>query len=140
MTKAISLVLEDEVTRERQGILEHTELVRIWAVDEQGQPYHSTLHPIFLRLMERFDLCYQIAPEWSMQPVTRSLIPQLLPYQPPSSLPVWSTEDMSAGKVHVEMAYHLDFLPAGIMILVHCAYSPLYPALTLAGRCCTSLQ
>ncbi len=115
VTKAISLVLEDDATRRRQGILEHTELARIWAVDEQGQPYDSTLYPIFLRLMERFDLCYQIEPAWLRQPVTRSLIPQLLPYQPPSSLPVWSTEDVNMGKVHVEMTYRLDFIPAGIM-------------------------
>jgi Leucine-rich repeat (LRR) protein/GTPase SAR1 family protein len=113
VTKAISLVLEDEATRKRQGILEYTELARIWTMDEQEQPYDSILYPIFLRLMERFDLCYQIEP--AKLPVTCSLIPQLLPFQPPSSLPVWSAEDMNAGKIHVEMTYRLDFLPAGIM-------------------------
>src|SRR5262249_34840438 len=115
VTKAISLVLEDEGTRQLEGILSHKELARIWARDEQGQPYAASLHPLFLRLMERFDLCYQIQPEWSGQPVTRSLIPQLLRHQPPAALPVWSPADMRSGKVHIEMTYQLDFVPAGIM-------------------------
>jgi len=92
VTKAISLVLEDTITRDRNGILEHSEFSRIWAIDEQGKSYDPSLYPVFLRLMERFDLCYQINlfPE---ERSTRSLIPQLLPYQPPSSLPSWTSAD-----------------------------------------------
>ncbi len=106
VTKAISMVLEDESTQQN-GILLHAELAHIWA------HYDLTLHPIFLRLMERFDLCYHIEPQLSGKHVTHSLIPQLLPYQPPSALPTWTPE---LGKVHVEMIYHfLDFVPAGIM-------------------------
>jgi internalin A len=115
VTKAISFVLEDEKTRDRSGILVHAELPHIWAADEQGQRYDSTLYPLFLRLMERFDLCYQIDPQLSWKHATHSLIPQLLLYQPPSSLPTWTAQDEQAGKVHVEMIYYLDFVPAGIM-------------------------
>jgi GTPase SAR1 family protein len=115
ITKAISFVLEDEKTRNRSGILVHAELPAIWAVDEQGQRYNPALYPLFLRLMERFDLCYQIDPQLSWKHASQSLIPQLLPFQPPSSLPTWNAEEMKAGKVHVELIYHLDFVPAGIM-------------------------
>jgi internalin A len=115
VTKAISFVLEDEKTRDRSGILVHAELPHIWAADEQGQRYDSALYPLFLRLMERFDLCYQIDPQLSWKHATHSLIPQLLLYQPPSSLPTWTAQDEQAGKVHVEMIYRLDFVPAGIM-------------------------
>jgi Leucine-rich repeat (LRR) protein len=115
IVKAINLVLEDKAMRDRSGILVHAELARIWAHDERGQRYDPALYPIFLRLMERFDLCYQIDPQLSWKHVTHSLIPQLLPYQPPSSLPAWTPEQLKAGKVHVEMTYHLDFVPAGIM-------------------------
>ncbi len=115
ITKAISLVLEDEKTRDRSGILVHAELPGIWTVDEQGQQYDPILYPLFLRLMERFDLCYQIDPQLSWEHATQSLIPQLLPYQPPLSLPTWTIEERQAGKIHIEMIYHLDFLPAGIM-------------------------
>jgi internalin A len=115
ITKAISFVLENEKTRDRSGILVHAELPGIWAVDEQGQRYDPALYPLFLRLMERFDLCYQIDPQLSWKHASQSLIPQLLPFQPPSSLPAWNAEGMNAGKVHVEMIYRLDFVPAGIM-------------------------
>jgi len=115
ITKAISFVLENEKTRDRSGILVHAELPAIWAVDEQGQRYDPALYPLFLRLMERFDLCYQIDPQLSWKHATQSLIPQLLPFQPPSSLPTWNAEEMKAGKVHVELIYRLDFVPAGIM-------------------------
>src|SRR5215813_3749629 len=60
VTKAISLVLEDDGVREAHGILAHAELPRIWSVDEMGKPYEPYLYPVFLRLMEKFDLSYQI--------------------------------------------------------------------------------
>jgi internalin A len=56
VTKAISLVLEDPITKAAHGILAHVDLARIWSVDEDGRPYAKSLHPLFLRLMERFDL------------------------------------------------------------------------------------
>jgi internalin A len=43
VTKAISRVLDDETTSREQGILLHSDLPRIWAVDEDGQPYESHL-------------------------------------------------------------------------------------------------
>jgi internalin A len=96
------------------GILEHAELPRIWSADEHNQRYDPALYPLFLRLMERFELCYQIDPPSSWKYATRSLIPQLLPYQPPPSLPTWTAQERDAGKVHVEMTYRLEFVPAGI--------------------------
>jgi len=111
VAKAISLILEDKGIRDRSCILVETDLSRSWAVDEHGQPYDSALHPLFLRLMERFDLCYPI----DSQVETYHFIPQLLPPHPPSSLPNWTAKEMKAGKVHVEITYHLDFVPTGIM-------------------------
>jgi small GTP-binding protein len=87
VTKAISRVLDDEATRRAHGILLHSDLPRIWAVDEDGQPYESYLYPIFLRLMERFYLSYQIEADAPGDHSTSSLIPQLLPFQPPADLP-----------------------------------------------------
>src|SRR5260370_5090496 len=81
VAKAISRILDDEATSRKQGILLHSDLPRIWAVDEDGQPYESHLYPIFLRLMERFYLSYQIEADTLGDHSTSSLIPQLLPYQ-----------------------------------------------------------
>jgi hypothetical protein len=114
VTKAISRVLVDEATSKRQGILLHSDLPRIWAVDEEGQPYESYLYPIFLRLMERFYLSYQIEADSPGDHSTSSLIPQLLPYQPPTNLPAWP-KSRPAGQTQVEMVYRFDFVPPGIM-------------------------
>jgi internalin A len=114
VTRAISRVLVDEATSKRQGILLHSDLPRIWAVDEDGQPYESYLYPVFLRLMERFYLSYQIEADAPGDHSTSSLIPQLLPYQPPAGLPAWP-KSPPAGQTQVEMVYRFDFLPPGIM-------------------------
>ncbi len=116
VTKAISLVLEDPATRDAHGILAHADLPRIWSLDEDRRPYARSLYPIFLRLMERFDLSYQIDPGVPGQPPTHSLIPQLLPYQEPAEVQrVWPPDSTQPGQMHVEMVYRFDFVPAGIM-------------------------
>jgi internalin A len=114
VTKAISRVLADEATKRKQGLLLHSDLPRIWALDEEGQPYEPHLYPIFLRLMERFYLSYQIEADALGEHSTRSLIPQLLPYQPPNSLSIWP-KSPPEGQTQVEMVYHFDFVPPGIM-------------------------
>ncbi|HEY6285032.1 MAG TPA: COR domain-containing protein, partial [Ktedonobacteraceae bacterium] len=114
VSKAISRVLDDEAISKEQGILPHSDLPRIWAVDEEGQPYESYLYPIFLRLMERFYLSYQIEADSPDDHSTSSLIPQLLPYQPPTGLPTWP-KSPPTGQTQVEMVYRFDFLPPGIM-------------------------
>ncbi len=120
ITKAISLILTDEAVSKANGILQHSELPRIWAVDEEGYPYGSHLYPIFLRLMERFDLSYQIESDVPGEHATRSLVPQLLPYQPPINLLPWPKMPPE-GQTQVEMVYRFDFVPAGIMssFIVH---------------------
>ena len=115
ITKAISHVLEDVPTKNAQGILAHADLPRIWAIDEDGQPYDHLLYPAFLRLMERFDLSYQIDPQIPGIPPTFSLVPQLLPYQPPPSVPAWPSPVTVPGQMQIEMIYRFDFIPAGIM-------------------------
>ena len=116
VTKAISLVLEDPVTKAANGILAHADLPRIWSVDEDGRPYARALHPIFLRLMERFDLSYQIEPMVPGQQPTHSLIPQLLSHEEPAEVQhVWPPDPTLPGQMHVEMVYRFDFVPAGIM-------------------------
>ncbi len=114
VTKAISRVLADEATNRKQGILLHADLPRIWAVDEEDRPYEAHLYPIFLRLMERFYLSYQIEADVPGDHSTSSLIPQLLPYQPPIGLPTWP-KSPPTGQSQVEMVYRFDFVPAGIM-------------------------
>jgi hypothetical protein len=114
ITKAISRVLTDEATRNARGVLNHHDLPRIWATDEHGQTYERHLYPIFLRLMERFDLSYQIEADEPGDHPTRSLVPQLLPHEPPADLQPWP-EMPPDGQSQVEMVYSFKFVPAGIM-------------------------
>ncbi len=114
ITKAISFVLEDEATRAAHGILLHAKLPHIWATDEEGRPYEHHLYPCFLRLMERFDLSHQIEADQPEDHSICSLIPQLLPYQPPIILPPWPKTPVN-GQTQVEMIYRLNFVPQGIM-------------------------
>jgi len=64
--------------------------------------------------MERFYLSYQIEADSPGDHSTSSLIPQLLPYQPPTSIPAWPLSP-PADQTQVEMVYHFDFLPPGTM-------------------------
>ena len=114
ISQAISRVLDDLQVRQAGGLLAHHELPRIWTTDEQGQPYPPALYPIFLRLMERFDLCYHLEPEQPGQPVTHSLIPLLLPEKQPSSLPT-PPHVGRADLARISMRYTLGFVPTGLM-------------------------
>jgi len=63
LATAMSFVLEDKQTRESHGLVEFTRLGEVW--NDPSRPaesrYHASLHPLFLRLMERFDLSYKVA-------------------------------------------------------------------------------
>jgi hypothetical protein len=80
LAKAISFVLDDQMTRQRNGLVEFYRLSQLWShppvADEEGYP--RELHPIFLRLMERFDLSYRVVFEPAKTSYT-SLIAQLVP-------------------------------------------------------------
>jgi GTPase SAR1 family protein len=82
LATAISFVLDDEATRKAHGLVHFSHLKQLW--DDPSRPvesrYPAALHPIFVRLMERFDLSYQVAvlsPKDNTDPA--SLIAQLVP-------------------------------------------------------------
>ncbi len=63
LATAISFVLDDKKTRDAHGLVPAARLSQLWD-DPKRDPanrYPSDLHPIFLRLMERFDLSYRVA-------------------------------------------------------------------------------
>jgi len=63
LSTAISYVLDDKETRENNGLVEFARLGELW--NDPARPaesrYDAGLHPLFLRLMERFDLSYKVA-------------------------------------------------------------------------------
>ncbi|MEA5448637.1 leucine-rich repeat domain-containing protein [Leptolyngbya sp. CCNP1308] len=91
LAKAISFVLDDPTTRELNGLVSHEHLTQLWNNPpyEYEAGYPEELHPLFRRLMERFDISYQVIvdPANSRPPAT-SLIAQLVDDQP-KPLPDW---------------------------------------------------
>lgn len=114
VTQAIARVLDDKAISQARGIMRHADLARIWAFDDEEQVYERRLFPILFRLMERFELSYQLDNDEPGKSATLSLVPLLLPHEPPITLTAWP-QTPPAGQTQVEMVYHLDFVPAGIM-------------------------
>ncbi len=63
LATAISFVLDDEQTRNAHGLVSFERLTQLWNDPARAEEfrYDLRLHPIFLRLMERFDLSYKVA-------------------------------------------------------------------------------
>jgi len=88
LATAISFVLDDETTRAAHGLVHFSRLSQLWDDPARtAEPrYPVTLHSIFLRLMERFDLSYRVAglyPNGDIDP--QSLIAQLVPDNRPEN-------------------------------------------------------
>lgn len=80
LSKAMSCVLEDKQTKKDNGLLERSRVGEIWNNPQRPkrERYPEKLHPVFLRLMQRFDLSYRVAMPEADAPET-SLVAQLVP-------------------------------------------------------------
>ncbi|HEY9690907.1 MAG TPA: COR domain-containing protein [Oculatellaceae cyanobacterium] len=109
LAKAISFVLDDETTRRRNGLVEFDHLSQLWShppfAGEQGYP--KALHPVFTRLMERFDLSYKVVLD-PTQPSTTSLIAQLVPDNRPEQLPNWGEQPEAGDRQQVQICRIVD--------------------------------
>ncbi len=100
LATAMSYVLDDEETRKSHGLVKFSRLNHLWDDPTRGADsrYAPTLHPIFLRLMERFDLSYRVAdssPKGDSDP--QSLIAQLVPDNRPDNFVTSWLDSPSAG-------------------------------------------
>jgi internalin A len=110
LTKAISFVLEDSVTRDSGGVLRYERLSEIWN-DRSGSgnsrdSYDADKHPYFLRLMEKFDVSYRLPEQRA------SLVGQLVPYQRPD-LPWYS--DAAPGIRTLSLLCRMSESPPGLI-------------------------
>jgi internalin A len=91
LSKAISFVLEDPEIKMQRGLVRHSRLTEIWDDPAREERYPRALHPIFLRLMETFDLSYQVVQPLETEP--SSLVAELVPgARPENYLEVWTPE------------------------------------------------
>jgi hypothetical protein len=109
LTKAISYVLADPVTRDQGGVLDHARLREIWL--DHGKPGRETYpvhyHRFFLRLMERFDICYRLGDQ------QQSLVGQLVPTARPE-LP-WDRSSPADGQPELALLCRLSQEAPGLI-------------------------
>ncbi|MEZ2277880.1 MAG: COR domain-containing protein [Microcoleus sp.] len=108
LAKAIGFVLDDATTRRRNGLVEFEHLSELWSnppfPGETGYP--KQLHPIFLKLMERFDLSYRVVLD-PTEPSNTSLIAQLVPDSRPE-LPNWGQQPEAGDRQQVQICRIVD--------------------------------
>ena len=117
LATAMSYVLDDEATRAAHGLVKFSRLAQLWDDKNRADDsrYPATLHLIFLRLMERFDLSYRVAdsrdrggsqtrPDDSI-----SLIAQLVPDIRPHNLSdAWKTSPTSGDIQQTQICHIVD--------------------------------
>jgi GTPase SAR1 family protein len=103
LATAVSFVLDDEATRKAHGLVHFSHLSQLWDDPTRAAEfrYSANLHPIFLRLMERFDLSYRVAdPSSKGDTDPQSLIAQLVPdTRPEKDLQREWPPDVTAGDI-----------------------------------------
>ena len=90
LATAISYVLDDGQCRADKGLVSMSRLGQVWNDPQRPAEtrYAPELHPLFLGLMERYDLSYQVTnPSKGAEPL--SLIGQLVPDMRPDLLSAW---------------------------------------------------
>lgn len=104
LATAISYVLDDEQTRADHGLVRSERLTALWDDPARGEArYPARLHPVFLRLMERFDLCYRIASPEGSHLQGASLIGQLVPDVRPDPIPGWPSDPTPGDQQQIQI-------------------------------------
>lgn len=96
-TSAVYKVLDTDSVRKSGGRLRHSDLEKIW---DTGI-YPTNVHPELLKLMERFELAYELPGK------QEHLVAELLPSTEPDF--DWDDND------NLRFYYRYDFLPPGVM-------------------------
>jgi len=93
LATAISLVLDDKITRDAHGLVGFRHLSQIWTDPKRasGLRYPSELHHVFVKLMERYDLSYRVSSgSESASSENVYLVSQLVPDVRPAKLSGWA--------------------------------------------------
>lgn len=111
LATAISFVLDDKQTRDSHGMVSSTRLSKLWNDPRRKKEvrYPPNLHPVFLRLMERFDLSYRVAGLADKGRTNgTSLIAQLVPDVRPNLVPGWTADADEGDEQQVQICRIVD--------------------------------
>ena len=106
LATAMSFVLDDEHTRkDGHGLVSFARLGQLWNNPDKPAEdrYPAELHQIFLRLMERFDLCYRVVEAGKTDADGTSLIAQLVPDVRPDPVPGWAASPAPGDEQQVQI-------------------------------------
>ena len=110
LAKAISFVLDSSDICRDKGLVSCEKLSELWRdppyEDESG--YDSSLHPIFLKLMERYELSYKVNSANDREE-KKVLIAQLVPDSYEGTLPDWSDTLSQGESQQVQICRIVDF-------------------------------
>jgi internalin A len=111
LTKAISFVLEDLATQDKEGILEDQRLKDVWYDHpHQDEPrYDPLLYPFFLRLMEKYDVLYRL------EDGKTSLVAQHVPQVRPDMLPWLPESALSVNTKRISLICQMEENPPGLI-------------------------
>jgi Leucine-rich repeat (LRR) protein len=86
LSTAISFVLDDDETIKANGLLHHGRLPTLWNNTDRPAEnrYPAEVYPVFLQLMEKFDISYRLVDRYSQGEPNMSLIAQLVPARRPN--------------------------------------------------------
>ncbi len=111
LAAAMSFVLDDEQTRKALGLVSFSRLGQLWSDTTRDEEfrYPRELHPVFLRLMERFDISYRVAELCAHgRPRETSLIAQLVPDVRPDPIPQWPGNKGEADEQQIQICRIVD--------------------------------
>lgn len=111
LATAMSFVLDDEETRQvGHGLVSSEKLSQLWHNEKKPKEnrYAAKLHPVFLRLMERFDLSYRVAETGKSDGDCTSLIAQLVPDVRPDPVPSWAATATAGDEEQVQICRIVD--------------------------------
>src|SRR6185295_932631 len=111
LATAISFVLDDKQTRDSHGLVSSTRLSKLWNDPRRKKEfrYPANLHPVFVRLMERFDLSYLVAGLADKGHTNgTSLIAQLVPDVRPNLAPGWTADFAEGDEQQVQICRIVD--------------------------------
>ncbi|HEY3901118.1 MAG TPA: COR domain-containing protein [Chthoniobacter sp.] len=105
LATAISFVLDDKITREAHGLVNATRFDELWNDPHRAQAfrYPAKLHAVFVRLMERYDLCYRVASLGESAGDGAYLIAQLVPDVKPGQILGWAAKTPAGEEEQVQI-------------------------------------
>jgi len=110
LAKAVSFVLDDPHTRENYGLVDMPRLHQLWNDPLRDGPdrYPLPLHEAFVRLMERFDLSYEVELEPVNDDGKTILVAQLVPEAHAGGLPQWGQQPEVGDAQQVQICRIVD--------------------------------